>query len=146
MSQDKVYELQTQERNLTIKVNGLKGEKEKLEKEISDFNKKTKINELLEQIHKIRTERLGKVEEYLEHVGEVIKGIKNTREALLELSANDFAHANLYKAEIDKYKGVMKGWSSEKDVMREFRYIMKILQNEEGRYENELSKIEAHEA
>ena len=105
--------------------------REHLPKEVAEMDM---ILELQKQIHKIRKTRLLKIEEYIKDLRRIAKGVADARKGLQGATK---------KVEVDQWKGIVKSWTDEKNILKEYRMILGKLDAEEQRVRDKLAKLQA---
>jgi len=100
-------------------------------------SQKVRVEYLLAQIMAIKNKRLKEIDDFMKRIVEITVGIEGTRKRMQELIAED---GNMKK--VSALSKVVTAYSSEKNVFREMRYAIKLLDNEEGKLLFELTKLE----
>jgi len=95
------------------------------------------IAELQRIIQKTRKNKLLKIKEYVKKIEEITEGLKKARKKLEGATS---------KNEITKWRHVCAMWGKEKDVLKEVRYSIKVINEEEAKLELELAKLKTGKA
>lgn len=90
------------------------------------------IAELQRIIHQTRKKKLLKIQNYVEKIEEVAKGLKKARKNLENAGT---------KNEITKWRHVCAMWGKEKDIIKEVRFSIKVINAEEAKLEMEIAKL-----
>lgn len=97
------------------------------------LSKAEEIAELQRMIHKIRKQKLLKIEAFVKEIDRISKGLEAARVKLK--GANS-------KNEITKWRHVCAMWGKQKDVIKEMRYSIKLINEEDAKLEMKLLKIQ----
>lgn len=90
------------------------------------------IAELQRIIHQTRKKKLLKIQEYVKKIEEVAEGLKTARKNLENAGT---------KNEITKWRHVCAMWGKEKDIIKEIRFSIKLINDEEKKLELEVMKL-----
>ena len=100
-------------------------------------SQKVRVEYLLAQIMAIKNKRLKEIDDFMKRIIEITTGIETTRKKMQEIIESGEGIKR-----IGPLSKVVTAYSSEKNVFREMRYAIKLLDNEEGKLLFELTKLE----
>jgi len=100
------------------------------------MSKVEQIAELRRIIQRTRQQKLLKIEDYVKKIKAISAGLTGARKKLESAGS---------KNEITKWRHVCAMWGKEKDVLKEIRYSIKTINDEEAKLELELAKLKTGE-
>uniref|UniRef100_A0A6M3XMJ9 Uncharacterized protein n=1 Tax=viral metagenome TaxID=1070528 RepID=A0A6M3XMJ9_9ZZZZ len=95
--------------------------------------RRERIQFLFDKIFELRKEKLMKMEEYINELKQLAQGEANAREEIKKADK---------MWEVKKWDAVAKSYVSEKNIIREIRFAVKLLMQEEGKLMAELAELE----
>lgn len=94
--------------------------------------KKERIRQLIKTVNEIKKRRILSSEEYVKEIERINKGVEDSRADINKATS---------KLELAKAEAIYKSWLAQKNILKEIRYALKIMESEEAKLELELLKL-----
>jgi len=92
-----------------------------------------KIEEMQQMIHEIKKEKLVNIREFIKELNRLAEGERKARESLINCDQED----------VKRYTEVARTWTSEKGIIRETRFAIRLIEEEEKYVRELIAKTEA---
>jgi septal ring factor EnvC (AmiA/AmiB activator) len=131
-----------EENAMEIEINGQK-ERIKLDVLLKQLPERlVRDKHLINEIMKMREASIKQVGDFNDYIGNLTKEIATRRAKMEELMMDKDMNPTEAGKMVRAHMTIIKAMTDEKNTLRELRHGLKLLANEEGRFENELAKLE----